>query len=129
MTFPLTKIFSSDRTNANGQINHLFKGDVKEDLDSYDEWAKEEDTRPIEPHTILDMDKEGLIAYARDMYGLKLHRKMSAGNMIKEIYDCCNTSAYTHPEMRTKKKTSTRSVGRPKGSKNKPKQDPLIDNI
>jgi len=124
MTF-LTKVLSSSRTNSNGQINPNYMPYPEENTDTTND--------QLNQISILLMSKEELIRYAEDMYGLKLHRKMSAGNMLKEIYDSIHIIDYVPPNERVRKTpvkaSGTRSVGRPKGSKNKSKKEVLIDKI
>ena len=129
MTFSLTKVLSSNRTNSNGQLNTGY-------VDPTD--IAYEDDHPVvhehqSPMYLLDMNKEELITYAQDMFGLKLHRKMSAGNMVKEIYDSVHVEDYIPPNERVRKVATNpngaRSVGRPKGSTNKVKKEPLIENL
>ena len=82
----LIKYFSSNRTDKNGIINKTYdeyKGymndrDLKED--SYIE-------PPKELITVLDMNKDELITYAMNMYGLKFTKGMTASNMIKKMYE------------------------------------------
>ena len=147
----ITKMFSSDRTMPNGKINPSFQ-----ELQEYDDMATPpyrepyvdeldrhlpnepyvDDHPPIKPaRTILDMNKEELVEFAQGMYGLKLHRKMSPSNMVKAIYEFMNEPK-TIGDLIKKESTSIpvptpikKKAGRPKGSKNKPKTDPLIDNI
>ena len=130
MTFPLTKMLTSSRTKPNGQINKEY-----EDLPEYvmDRQFKDPVAAPYSPPYVLDMDKEALIIYAKDMFKLTLHRKMSAGNMVREIYECINNDDYIPPNERirktpTKPSLGNRQVGRPKGSKNK-KAEPLIEKL
>ena len=137
----ITKMFSSDRTMPNGKINPSFQ-----ELQEYDDMATppyrepyvdELDRHPPVPpsRTILDMNKEELVEFAQGMYGLKLHRKMSPSNMVKAIYEFINEPK-TIGDLIKKESTSIpvptpikKKAGRPKGSKNKPKTDPMIDNI
>ena len=76
---PLVRFFSSDRTDSNGSINHSYE--------EYVESKGEEDTPFPTPHTIMDMNKDQLIAYAMDMYGLKYNKGMLASNMVKGMYE------------------------------------------
>ena len=121
----LTRLLSSNRTHSNGQINKEYKDPT--------DIPYKDDHKIANPISILDFTKEELITYAQDMFGLKLHRKMSAGNMVKEIYDSVNVEDYIPPNERVRKvatnPTGTRSVGRPKGSTNKVKKEPLIENL
>ena len=121
----LTRLLSSNRTNSNGQINKEYKDPT--------DIPYQDDHKVPNPISILDFTKEELITYAQDMFGLKLHRKMSAGNMVKEIYDSVHVEDYIPPNERVRKvatnPTGTRSVGRPKGSTNKAKKEPLIENL
>ena len=145
----ITKMFSSDRTMPNGKINPSFQ-----ELQEYDDmstppyrepYVDELDRHlPNEPYvddhpeyvsppsTVLDMNKEELVEFAQGMYGLKLHRKMSPSNMVKAIYECLHNREPVETIGDLIKKESSpikKKAGRPKGSKNKPKTDPLIDNI
>ena len=92
----LIKMFSSNRTSSNGRINN--------DYDDYEEWANKQPDNteevPTYVRTIVDMGKEELIAYAKDMYGLTLKKNMTEGNMVKAIYECVNGT----PERRIYKK-------------------------
>ena len=82
----IVKYFTSDRTDGNGILNKAY--------DEYKGYMHDRDIEedsyvspPKELTTVMDMNKDELITYALDMYGLKFTKGMAASMMIKKMYE------------------------------------------
>ena len=95
----IVKTLQSKRTDSNGRISEEF--DPKT-YDEYADWAnKQPDTTTHSDP--MKMNRVELREYARDMYGLELHSRTTAGNCIKAIYEKING---VEPKLKYTKKSS-----------------------